>query len=265
MNEAVRERFMEKVRIDASGCWVWTAATDGDGYGVFYLRGKNPRAHRVSLMLRGIELPDGMVVDHVCRNRACVNPEHLRVVDRRTNVHENSEAPAKLNALKTHCPQGHAYADGNLISESRGKRGCRACKAAWLRQYRARSNPKGDSPVGNADAPKQELVSSPSSPAAEVREAFETAISASPYERGIARHPDDATRSAWPGNYRDIAVDLAWCMWQEAWRLSTTPAQKLSKAQIDEIFDAHNEAPTMTYRYLVARAIERALGIGRRE
>jgi hypothetical protein len=66
-----------------------------------------------------------------------------------------------------------------------------------------------------------------------VREAFEAAISASPYERSIARYPDDATRSAWPGNYRDIAVDLAWRMWQEAWRLSTVPAQKsLSEIEI---------------------------------
>jgi hypothetical protein len=273
MNEAVRERFMEKVRIDASGCWVWTAATDGDGYGVFYLRGKNPRAHRVSLMLRGIELPDGMVVDHVCRNRACVNPEHLRVVDRRTNVHENSEAPAKLNALKTHCPQGHAYADGNLISESRGKRGCRACKAAWLRQYRARSNPKGDSPVGNADAPKQE--SSPSSPAA-VREAFEAAISASPYERSVSRYPDDATRSAWPGNYRDIAVDLAWRMWQEAWRLSTVPAQEpLSDSEIEALAHRmawrykhssdHSRSDTYTFNRQCLLAFVRALGIGSQE
>jgi hypothetical protein len=95
-------------------------------------------------------------------------------------------------------------------------------------------DPKGDSPVGNADAPKQE--SSPSSPAAEVREAFEAAISASPYERSVSRYPDDATRSAWPGNYRDIAVDLAWCMWQEAWRLSTTPAQRLSEEQITAEF-----------------------------
>jgi HNH endonuclease len=137
MDDAVRARFMAKVRQDQSGCWVWTAASDGDGYGIFYLQGKNPRAHRVSLMLEGQELPDGMVVDHMCRNRGCVNPAHLRVVDRHTNVHENSLAPGHLNSLKTTCTRGHPLSGVNLVLD-RGRRRCRECKSQGLRDLRLR-------------------------------------------------------------------------------------------------------------------------------
>lgn len=132
-------RFMAKIRKDQSGCWLWNAAKDADGYGVFYLHGKNPRAHRASLALHGVDIPPGTVVDHICRNRSCVNPSHLRPVDRLTNVHENSSAPAHLNSLKTHCLRGHALAGENLWTRRDGRRYCRACHALRQREtYRLR-------------------------------------------------------------------------------------------------------------------------------
>jgi hypothetical protein len=132
-------RFMAKVRKADSGCWEWTAGKRGlRGYGSFRLDGRMQAAHRVSMRLHGKEIPAGLVVDHICRNPACVNPGHLRAVDQRTNVHENSEAPGRLNALKTHCPQGHAYEGANLYVAPDGQRKCRECKRIANRARRAK-------------------------------------------------------------------------------------------------------------------------------
>lgn len=131
-------RFWAKVNKTAD-CWLWTAATDPYGYGRFTGMGGTLRcAHRVSFELSGQSIPNGMVIDHVCRNRSCVNPLHLRAVDRLTNVHENSNAPGHLNSLKTHCPQGHAYDAGNLVT-AQGRRRCRECLNASQRRRRQRN------------------------------------------------------------------------------------------------------------------------------
>jgi len=71
-------RFWSKV--DCADCWEWTACTDGDGYGRFNIGGRPWRAHRVSWALLVQDLPKGLYVDHLCRNRRCVNPDHLEPV-----------------------------------------------------------------------------------------------------------------------------------------------------------------------------------------
>lgn len=134
------ERFDRNCSAIASGCVEWTARTNAKGYGCFHLAGKEVLAHRVAFWRHGIAIPKGFYVDHICRNRACVNLEHLRFVDAQTNALENSVGPAAQNARKTHCPQGHPYSGYNLKVQP-GKRRCRRCQqiyqAQWARQKRA--------------------------------------------------------------------------------------------------------------------------------
>ena len=151
--EQVHARFMAKTRVAQSGCWEWTGGTKGRGYGSFRMDGRMQAAHRVSMLLHGREIPDGLVVDHICRNVRCVNPDHLRAVDQRTNVYENSDAPAKHNALKTHCPHGHPYSGANLILR-KDQRVCRECKNASTRSRRNREM-STDSPVPSGTRPDQ--------------------------------------------------------------------------------------------------------------
>lgn len=89
------ERFWPKVE-KTEGCWNWIGGKDDRGYGFFYFRGNTWRAHRVSLALAGVEVPEGtktspLVIDHMCRNLACVRPDHLRVVTRLDNVQKYAD------------------------------------------------------------------------------------------------------------------------------------------------------------------------------
>jgi hypothetical protein len=131
-------RFWGKVE-KSDGCWAWKGYVSKKGYGTFYI--DNVRgtcgAHRYSLKASGINIPKGLVVDHTCRNRACVRPDHLRVVTPRVNVLENSNSPSALNAKKTHCPKGHPLSGDNLIRNG-GERLCRACRQECGRRTYAR-------------------------------------------------------------------------------------------------------------------------------
>lgn len=79
------ERFWKKVDKSSEGCWLWVGATDSNGYGVFQFRGRLWRAHRAGYTLLVQEIPDGMLIDHTCRNKICVKPDHLQIADKSTN------------------------------------------------------------------------------------------------------------------------------------------------------------------------------------
>lgn len=139
----LEDRFWEKVAFsDWSGCWEWTAAKSDGGYGRFRTGGRSSPfvvAHRIAYELLAGPIPDGLVIDHLCRNRACVNPTHLEPVTQRVNTLRGVGLSA-INAARTHCPQGHPYEGRNLMTTKDGFRQCRACKVAGTQRWRQRLN-----------------------------------------------------------------------------------------------------------------------------
>lgn len=122
------ERFWEKVD-RGSGCWIWMANTNREGYGMFWDGTRIVRAHRFSYEHHRGAVPEGLELDHLCRNPACVNPDHLEAVSHHDNL-LRGDAPAARQARQTHCKRGHPLADANLIVDKRGRRKCRICSRA---------------------------------------------------------------------------------------------------------------------------------------
>lgn len=127
------ERFWSHVS-QSDSCWHWVGSRNPDGYGNFTIAGRTHRAHRVSLVAHGITLVEGLVVDHICRVRDCVRPEHLRQVTTRENVLAGVGATA-INARKTHCKRGHEFTPENTYQGRRGRE-CHTCRAAKNRRIR---------------------------------------------------------------------------------------------------------------------------------
>lgn len=101
------------VKPELGPCWIYTSTSERKGYGVIWFDGKVRFAHRLSWMLAGRTLTDGMVIDHMCSTPKCVHPDHLREVDARTNGTENNVSPIAANAKLEHCPHGHPYSPEN--------------------------------------------------------------------------------------------------------------------------------------------------------
>lgn len=135
--------FWAKVQ-KGDGCWAWTGYTNPDGYGYATYRNTdgeehNATAHRVAWQLTHGLVPDGLSLDHLCRNRGCVNPAHLEPVTSAVNIYRG-EGIAARNKAKTHCNHGHPLSGDNLIIRRDGGRKCRACKRVSGREaWRAKN------------------------------------------------------------------------------------------------------------------------------
>lgn len=136
----VTERFWNKVVILETGCWQWTAARSVDGYAHFW-----PERNQLVLGYRWAyeyyigPVPNGLQLDHLCRNTSCVNPFHLEPVTHKENI-LRGDNPCAINAKKTHCAHGHPYSGDNLYIQPNGKGGrkCRIC----IRRYNIEYNLK---------------------------------------------------------------------------------------------------------------------------
>ena len=134
-------RFVEKVDsnfdINDENCWLWKQPLD-NGYGRFWWNGHTYSAHRFSYYLFVGEIPNDKQLDHLCRNRGCVNPSHLEAVDIKTNVLRGIGLSAQ-NARKTHCKRNHPLTGPNLTVNNRGQRVCKECSrlasAKWYKRH----------------------------------------------------------------------------------------------------------------------------------
>lgn len=129
------ELFADKIeRVPLCGCWIWTGTLNGDGYAISHRGEGSTMVHRKMLIARlGRPLHEGMMTDHLCRVRCCVNPEHLEEVTSAENTFRGIGL-AKVNVDKTHCPKGHLY---DVIAErSYGTfRRCSVCQREANRKY----------------------------------------------------------------------------------------------------------------------------------
>lgn len=128
-------RLTEKISVDADGCWNWTGCTQPNGYGKSYHERRTWLAHRLTYSLLIGPIPDGLVVDHLCRNTHCVNPSHLEAVTQQINNSRSASLSAQ-QARRTHCPSGHPLSGDNLY-QYKNKRDCLTCRRARSRRRAA--------------------------------------------------------------------------------------------------------------------------------
>ncbi len=129
------DRFWSKVRKVEGSCWIWLGAKTGEGYGVLSIKGKLVRVHRYSYSTFRGPIPSGLTIDHLCRNRLCVNPSHLEPVTNWENILRGTSWAAK-NIDKTHCIRGHLFDSSNTALRPNGHRTCRACEKLLHQRYR---------------------------------------------------------------------------------------------------------------------------------
>jgi len=147
----IEQRFWEKVNKEtANGCWEWSSAVRGNGYGAFFTHLLNEGrkchgAHRYSWMMVNGPIPEGLWVLHKCDNRICVNPDHLFLGDRTDNMRDCAKKKRVCTigqSNKTHCKRGHEFTEKNTKLNKIGHRSCKTCIS--IREKLARETARGE-------------------------------------------------------------------------------------------------------------------------
>ena len=138
MVQTLEERFNAKYEVSESGCWNWIAGIFGTGYGQFRVGDKRIGAHRQSYKIFKGEIPEGLVIDHLCRNIMCVNPSHLEAVT--SSVNRLRGFNPEHRRVKPHCKNGHDYTPENtkLYAHRKG-RTCLICKNIYAQRHSERN------------------------------------------------------------------------------------------------------------------------------
>jgi HNH endonuclease len=132
---SLREKFFDKVQ-KTDNCWNWIGPIQ-NGYGRFRISQRPTKmksAHRFSYEAHIGPIPSGLTIDHLCRNRSCVNPSHMEVVSIKENV-LRGESISAINSRKLKCIKGHAFSKENT-SICMGRRVCKSCRRIYMRNRR---------------------------------------------------------------------------------------------------------------------------------
>lgn len=136
--QPVKVRLMNRIKKNRNECWIWLGGTI-NGYGRIYDAGKLHLVHRVSYEIHTGPIPKGLTLDHLCRVRRCINPDHLEPVTVKLNLLRGNGACAR-NARKRHCKRGHEFNKENTIPVGKSGRSCRPCKNMLQRKRRRKKN-----------------------------------------------------------------------------------------------------------------------------
>lgn len=131
-NAPVIDRLMFRTIVDPDGCWLWQGSTNGKGYGHIRsdMGGPIVAVHRVAYEHHHGPIPAGLEIDHLCKVRNCVRPDHLEAVTHAENV-------ARTDRRATHCKHGHPFSPDNTKLDKRGMQTCRTCGRERMRAWRA--------------------------------------------------------------------------------------------------------------------------------
>ena len=134
------ERFLAKIEVQPSGCWLWIGAKTGNGYGQLSIGGRRANggrlvyAHRFAYEMWVGPIPEGKELDHLCRNRACQNPDHLEPVTRQENARRGDTGHW---VRSDYCLRGHPLFGDNVYAHDMARH-CKTCNAGRAKQYRRR-------------------------------------------------------------------------------------------------------------------------------
>ena len=140
LEPSAKAYFLNRYKVDENGCWIWQGKPMPNGYGQFMYKKRKLAQHRVSYTIHKGPIPDGLTIDHLCRNRICGNPDHLEAVTNKVNS-LRGVSPWAVLARRTHCSKGHEFTPENLTFRADGYRRCKACDRELRKNiYRRKNN-----------------------------------------------------------------------------------------------------------------------------